>query len=154
MLYYGMRYFKYTLFTLFKLPAAWLMGVRLTHLDEHSAVASVRHRWINQNPFQSMFWAVQGMAAEFPTGILITTEIRRQKRNISMLVLNNKANFSKKAKGKIHFTCTQGQEVKDAIATLIATQTPQTIWLDAIGKDKQGDVVSSFSFEWTLLLRD
>ena len=154
MFYYGMRYFKYTLFTLFKLPAAWLMGVRLTHLDEHSAVASVRHRWINQNPFQSMFWAVQGMAAEFPTGILITTEIRRQKRDISMLVLNNKANFSKKAKGRIHFTCTQGQEVKDAIATLLATRTPQTIWLDAIGKDKQGDVVSSFSFEWTLLLRD
>jgi len=149
-----MRYFKYTLFTLFKLPAAWLMGVRLTHLDEESAIASVRHRWINQNPFQSMFWAVQGMAAEFPTGILITSEIRRQKRDISMLVLNNKANFSKKAKGRIHFTCTQGKEVKDAIASLIATRKPQTIWLDAIGKDTQGDVVSSFSFEWTLLLRD
>ena len=149
-----MRYFKYTLFTLFKLPAAWLMGVRLTHLDEQSAIASVRHRWINQNPFQSMFWAVQGMAAEFPTGILITSEIRRQKRDISMLVLNNKANFSKKAKGRIHFTCTQGKEVKDAIASLIATRKPQTIWLDAIGKDTQGDVVSSFSFEWTLLLRD
>ncbi len=149
-----MRYFKSTLFTLFKLPAAWLMGVRLTHLDEESAIASVRHRWINQNPFQSMFWAVQGMAAEFPTGILITSEIRRQKRDISMLVLNNKANFSKKAKGRIHFTCTQGKEVKDAIASLIATRKPQTIWLDAIGKDTQGDVVSSFSFEWTLLLRD
>lgn len=149
-----MRYFKFTLFTLFKLPAAWLMGVRLTHLDEQSAIASVRHRWINQNPFQSMFWAVQGMAAEFPTGILITSEIRRQKRDISMLVLNNKANFSKKAKGRIHFTCTQGKEVKDAIASLIATRKPQTIWLDAIGKDTQGDVVSSFSFEWTLLLRD
>lgn len=139
---------------MFKLPAAWLMGVRLTHLDEESAIASVRHRWINQNPFQSMFWAVQGMAAEFPTGILITSEIRRQKRDISMLVLNNKANFSKKAKGRIHFTCTQGKEVKDAIASLIATRKPQTIWLDAIGKDTQGDVVSSFSFEWTLLLRD
>lgn len=146
-----MRYFKYTLFTLFKLPAAWLMGVRLTHLDEHSAVASVRHRWINQNPFQSMFWAVQGMAAEFPTGILITTEIRRQKRNISMLVLNNKANFSKKATGRIRFQCDQGLEVKAAVAKTVETGASQTIWMDATGTDEQGDVVSHFSFEWTLL---
>lgn len=149
-----MRYWKFTLFTLFNLPAAWLAGVRLTHLDEEKATATVRHKWINQNPFNSMFWAVQGMAAEFPTGILITNEIRRRKRNISMLVLNNKAHFSKKATGRIHFECTQGLEVKKAIDTLIDTNTPQTIWLDAKGTNKEGKVVSSFSFEWTLLLRD
>ena len=83
-----MSYFKYTLFTLFKLPAAWITGVRLTHLDDRSSTASIKHRWINQNPYSSMFWAVQGMAAEFPTGILLTQEIERSKRNISMLVLN------------------------------------------------------------------
>ena len=56
-----------------------------------------------------MFWAVQGMAAEFPTGILLTDQIRKSGRNISMLVLNNKANFSKKATGRINFTCDQGE---------------------------------------------
>ena len=104
-----MKYFKYTLFTLFRLPAAWLTGVRLTHLDEKGATASIKHRWINQNPYNSMFWAVQGMAAEFPTGILLTDQIRKSGREISMLVLNNKANFSKKATGRINFTCDQGK---------------------------------------------
>ena len=149
-----MKYFKYTLFTLFRLPAAWLTGVRLIHLDEKGATASIKHRWINQNPYSSMFWAVQGMAAEFPTGILLTDQIRKSGRNISMLVLNNKANFSKKATGRINFTCDQGEEAKRAIDTLIATGEPQTVWLDATGINQDGQRVSTFSFEWTLLLKD
>ena len=149
-----MKYFKYTLFTLFRLPAAWLTGVRLIHLDKKGATASIKHRWINQNPYSSMFWAVQGMAAEFPTGILLTDQIRKSGRNISMLVLNNKANFSKKATGRINFTCDQGEEAKRAIDTLIATGEPQTVWLDATGINQDGQRVSTFSFEWTLLLKD
>lgn len=148
-----MKYFKYTLFTLLKLPTAWITGVRLTHLDDHGATASIKHRWINQNPYNSMFWAVQGMAAEFPTGILLTQEINRSKRSISMLVLNNKASFTKKATGRINFTCSQGEEARNAINTLIETGEPQTVWLEAIGLNKEGQQVSAFSFEWTLLLK-
>lgn len=148
-----MSYFKYTLFTLFKLPAAWITGVRLTHLDDRSSTASIKHRWINQNPYSSMFWAVQGMAAEFPTGILLTQEIERSERNISMLVLNNKASFTKKATGRINFTCNQGEEARATIEKLITTGEPQTVWLDAVGVNESGQQVSSFSFEWTLLLK-
>jgi hypothetical protein len=148
-----MSYFKYTLFSLFKLPAAWITGVRLTHLDDRSSTASIKHRWINQNPYSSMFWAVQGMAAEFPTGILLTQEIERSKRNISMLVLNNKASFTKKATGRINFTCNQGEEARATIDKLISTGEPQTVWLDAVGVNESGQQVSSFSFEWTLLLK-
>ncbi len=148
-----MSYFKYTLFTLFKLPAAWITGVRLTHLDDRSSTASIKHRWINQNPYSSMFWAVQGMAAEFPTGILLTQEIERSKRNISILVLNNKASFTKKATGRINFTCNQGEEARATIEKLITTGEPQTVWLDAVGVNESGQQVSSFSFEWTLLLK-
>ena len=149
-----MSYFKYTLFTLFKLPAAWITGVRLTHLDDGSSTASIKHRWINQNPYKSMFWAVQGMAAEFPTGILLTQEIQRSRQNISMLVLNNKASFTKKATGRINFTCNQGEEARATIEKLVTTGEPQTVWLDAVGVNENGQQVSSFSFEWTLLLKN
>lgn len=148
-----MKYFKYNLFTLFKLPAAWITGVRLTHLDDQGATASIKHRWINQNPYNSMFWAVQGMAAEFPTGILLTQEINRSRRSISMLVLNNKASFTKKATGRINFSCSQGEEARNAINTLIETGEPQTVWLESIGLNEDGQQVSVFSFEWTLLLK-
>ena len=142
---------QYLLFTIFKLPSVWLMGIRVKSISDKSATVKVKHRWINQNPFNSMFWAVQGMAAELATGVLLTSAIRESGAKISMLVLNNKANFSKKATGRISFQCDQGLEVKAAVAKTVETGASQTIWMDATGTDEQGDVVSHFSFEWTLL---
>ncbi len=95
-------------FLFFKLPSAWWCGVRLKFMDETRAIASVKHRWANQNPFNSMFWAVQGMAAELATGAMVSHQIRESGKKISMLVQNNTANFSKKATGRITFTCEDG----------------------------------------------
>jgi hypothetical protein len=93
------------------------------------------------------------MAAELATGALVMQAIRASNQNISMLVLNNKASFSKKAKGRISFSCQQGLEVKDTIEQAISSGEGQTIWMHASGIDEQGDVVSEFSFEWTLKLK-
>ena len=85
----------YNFYTLLKLPAAWISGVRVSKITEKYCEVKVRHRWINQNPFKSMYWAVQGMAAELSTGLFLIEKIRSNKIPISMLVLNNKANFKK-----------------------------------------------------------
>ena len=145
--------FRYTLFTFFKLPSVFWTGIRVTKIDLDSCEVSVKHRWINQNPFKSMFWAVQGMAAEFTTGMLIMNTIRDSNRKVSMLVLNNKANFSKKATGRITFSCTQGAEVTKLMNELIETGTPKTIWMESIGINEAGDIVSRFNFEWTLNIK-
>ncbi|MDN3724104.1 DUF4442 domain-containing protein [Aequorivita sp. SDUM287046] len=137
----------------FKLPSASLMGVRVKTISENICVTTVRHSWINQNPFNSMFWAVQGMAAELSTGVLVMVAIRESNKNISMLVAGNKATFTKKAKGKIRFTCQDGYAIKKAIERSIATNEGQTIWVKSEGKDAAGDVVSIFEFEWTLKLK-
>lgn len=145
--------FQINLFTFLKLPSAWWCGIRLRSIDHERAVVTVKHRWFNQNPFNSMFWAVQGMAAEFTTGILVTQGIRKSGKKISMLVLNNKANFSKKATGKITFTCGDGHLIEDALQKTIATGEGQTIWMKSIGVNQDGVVVSTFDFEWTVRLK-
>jgi hypothetical protein len=101
-----------------------------------------------------MFWAVQGMAAELSTGILIMQAIKKHKKNISMLVLNNRANFSKKAKGKLVFNCTAEKKINTAFKKLIDSNTPQTLWLTSKGVDENQDTVSTFEFEWTLSLKN
>ena len=93
---------KLNSFIVFKLPAAFLCGVRTKYLDAEKCIVTVRHRWINQNPFKSMFWAVQGMAAEFSTGALMMSKIQASGERISMLVTSNNATFTKKATGKLH----------------------------------------------------
>ncbi len=144
---------KLNTYLMFKLPAAFFTGVRTKALNENSCVVQVKHRWVNQNPFQSMFWAVQGMAAELSTGALVMTKIKASRRPISMLVASNNATFSKKATGVITFTCQEGQLIDAAIEKAIASGDGQTVWLNAKGVNKEGVEVSDFNFEWTLKLK-
>jgi len=122
-------------------------------MDNETCVVSVKHKWINQNPFNSMFWAVQGMAAELSTGALMMSKIRASGKKISMLVANNKASFTKKATGRITFSCNQGKDIDQAIKKAIETKEGQTVWLSSIGVNADGVQVSEFHFEWTLKVK-
>lgn len=144
---------KFNKFTFFKLPAAWWTGVRVKSITEQQCVVTVKHGWRNQNPFKSMFWAVQGMAAELSTGAMVINQIRESGKKISMLVQNNNANFSKKATGRITFTCEDGHLIKEAIAKTVETGEGQTFWMKSMGVNEDGVVVSTFNFEWTVRVK-
>lgn len=137
-------------FLLFKLPSAYICGVRVRQIDENKCVVTVKHRWINQNPFNSMYFAVQAMAAELSTGALVMLEIQKSGKKISMLVANNKSNFSKKATGRITFTCNDGALADKAIQEAIATGEGQTFWMKSIGTNEKGEQVSEMDFEWSV----
>jgi len=144
---------KLNSFTLFKLPAAFFCGVRTKVLEDAKCVVSVKHRWINQNPFKSMFWAVQGMAAELSTGALVISKSEASGKKVSMLVVTNNASFTKKATGRITFTCEEGHKVDEAISKAIETSEGQTVWLNSKGINEEGVQVSDFNFEWTIKVR-
>jgi hypothetical protein len=133
---------------LLKLPAAWLTGVRLTLIDKDKCEVKVRFKWINQNPYRSMFWAVQAMAAELTTGMLLTKSIQDSNSDISMLLVSNKSSFYKKAVGKITFVCDEGENAKQLINSTIKNTTSKA-WFKAKGYDEAGDQVSEFDFEWS-----
>jgi len=144
---------KLNTFTMFKLPSAYFCGVRARHIDTNKCVVTVRHRWINQNPFKSMFWAVQGMAAEFSTGALMMMKIKESGKNISMLVIKNEATFTKKATGLITFVCTDGNAIDEAINKAIETGEGQTLWMTSVGTNEEGVEVSTFKFQWSIKLK-
>jgi len=144
---------KINLFLLAKLPSAYFCGVRLKSISDIKSSTSVKFKWINQNPFGSMFWAVQGMAAELATGVLVMQKIQASGKNISMLVASNNATFTKKAKGRITFVCADGSLVDTAIQETIETGEGQVVLMKAIGTNEEGIAVSSFNFEWTLKLK-
>jgi hypothetical protein len=144
---------KFNFFLFFKLPSAFWTGVRVKSISEEKCVVTVKHRWFNQNPFKSMYFAVQAMAAELTTGALVMMQITESKKNISMLVSNNKGNFSKKATGRITFTCNDGRLIKEAIQKAVATGEGQTIWMKSIGINQKGEQVSEMDFEWSVKVK-
>ncbi|PTM08190.1 MAG: thioesterase [Bacteroidetes bacterium] len=144
---------KINTFLMFKLPSAYLCGVRVKTLETQKCVTTVRHRWINQNPFKSLFWAVQGMAAELSTGAIIINKIKESKKNIAMLLVKNEASYSKKATGRIYFKCSEGNMVNDVIDKAINTGEGQMVTLNVVGSNSNNEEVSRFSFTWSMKVR-
>lgn len=138
---------------LFKLPIAKIAGLKLHYFDDDKSQISVKLGWLNQNPFNSMFWAVQGMAAELSTGTICISKIQKSGKKISMLVVGLQANFSKKAVGKIIFTNEQGKEVDAVLKKAIETGEGQTLLMKSVGVDEQGDQVSEFLFTWSFKVK-
>ena len=144
---------KLNRFIFFKLPSAFICGVHVESIDKEQCMVTVKHRWINQNPFNSMYFAVQAMAAEMTTGAMVIDKIQNSGKNISMLVANSTSNFSKKATGRITFVCKDGHLIEEAIEKTIANGQGQTFWMKSIGTNEQGMQVSEMNFEWSVRLK-
>lgn len=138
------------LYLLKKLPSAYLCGVRVYAIADEYCTVRVKHGWLNQNPFNSMYFAVQNMGAELTTGVLVMKAIRESGQKVSMLVLNQKSQFTKKATGIITFKCTQGILIREKIAEALHTREGVSFWVRSEGYDEKGDKVGVYDFEWTL----
>ncbi|MCK5677756.1 MAG: DUF4442 domain-containing protein [Flavobacteriaceae bacterium] len=145
---------KLNKFLLFKLPSAYFSGIRVTSINDKEAMASVKHQWINQNPFKSLYWATQGMASELVTGILVMKQIDKSGEKISMLVTKQNGSFTKKATGKITFICSDGDIIKKAIDKTIATGEGQNIVMTAEGFNEEYESVSKFEYEWSIKVKN
>jgi len=144
---------KINIFLLFKLPAAFICGVRVRKIDREQCIVGIKHRWINQNPFKSMYFAAQAMAAELSTGALVMDQVKKSGKSISMLVANNRSSFSKKATGRILFTCNDGGLIQEAIRKTVSNGEGQTFWMKSIGTNSKGEPVSEMDFEWSIRLK-
>jgi hypothetical protein len=144
---------QFNTYMIFHLPSAYWCGVRLKQLTSERAMTTVRLSWFNKNPFRSMFWAVQGMAAELASGALIMAKIKASGKRVSMLVVQNEAIFTKKAVGRIIFTCEQGRDVDHTLSLAMTTEEASTVWLTASGIDEAGDQVAVFKFKWSVKLK-
>ena len=140
-------------FLALKLPSAYISGIRVVELSDKIAVATVKHRWINQNPFRSLDCATQGMAAELVTGILMMKKIKDSGQKISMLVVKQEGTFHKKATGRINFSCEQGLAIDKVIDKAIKSKEGQSLAIRATGFDQENDMVSDFEFTWSIKLK-
>jgi hypothetical protein len=142
--------FLFRVFLLKSLPMAYIAGVRVKELNDQHALTTVRFGWLTQNPFRSMYFACQAMAAEMSTGLLVMNGIYESKPGISMLIVKNEANYFKKAIGKITFTCDDGALISNAIIKTKESGEGVVLELRSRGKDESGEMVSEFIFTWSL----
>ena len=141
--------FKFKLFLLKKLPAAYFAGVKLQQVSGQSCAVSVPYKWATQNPFRSTYFACLAMAAEMSTGVLAMAHLYKRKPAVSMLVTGMESTFYKKATGLTLFTCADGAAIQQAIAQAMQTGEGQTVRVQSKGTNKDGEVVAEFWFTWS-----
>lgn len=139
----------FNFFILQKLSAAFWAGLSIAHFDEKSCGVRVKLSWFNQNPFKSMYFAVEAMAAEMSCGMLAFGQVYKRKPAVSMLVEKLEAKFVKKATGVIVFTCEDGQALQDKVNEALENPAGSKLQVTSIGRNQAGEVVAEFYFTWT-----
>ncbi|MFL2959181.1 MAG: DUF4442 domain-containing protein [Candidatus Thalassarchaeaceae archaeon] len=143
---------RFRFFTVLTMPAAWFAGLRLDNIDDRACGTSLPGGWRTQNPFKTMYWAVQGMGAELATGAVPFAISRSMSEKLRMFVVGTEAKFVKRAKGRIKFTCDEAMKAREAIEESMKTGEPIEIDLRSVGRDDSGEVVSEWIFRWNFLV--
>jgi len=141
--------FLYSLFLIQKLPIAWISGLKVANVTEDTAKVNIKFKYLNKNPFKSMYFACQAMAAEMSTGLLALGYLDAQPEKVSMLVLDLNCSFTKKAIGTIQFVCEDGAKVKACIDEAVETGKGVVCVMQSKGFNEAGDCVSTFNITWT-----
>lgn len=139
---------KLRLFMLGKLPMGFLAGLRIVAFDETKAAVSIKLGYLTKNPFRSIYFACLAMAAELASGVQGIVLIS-DGAPVSMLVVDLQATFTKKATGRIVFTCEDGPAIAAAIAGTRAGGEGRTVPCRSIGRDESGDEVAAFTLTWS-----
>lgn len=145
--------FRFKLFLLQKLPAAYFSGLKLAAVDEETCKVSVLYKWFTKNPFASTYFACLSMAAEMSTGILAMAAIYKRHPKISMLVVEVEGKFYKKAMNETMFICAGGLALKQTVETALATNEAQTIKVLSSGRNEQNELVAEFWITWSFRVK-
>lgn len=130
-----------------KLPSAVFWGLKMLSLDREKCQVSIPYRWSTQNPFKSIYFAALAGAAELSTGALCQLALAG-KGSFSMLVVDFRAEYFKKANTKISFSCNQGTELFELIEGLNPGDTAQLTMIST-GKNTSDEVVAKFYVTWS-----
>jgi hypothetical protein len=141
------------LYMLAKVPLALIAGVRVRELDAERCVVTVPYGWRTTNPFRSMYFAAQSMAAEMTTGALSMVAVRSAPAPVAMLIVSLEASFGKKATALTTFLCEDGAQVSAAVAETVRTGEPATARMESVGRMPDGTEVARFAFTWSFKKR-
>ncbi len=141
--------FRFRLFLLSKIPAAYFSGVRIKEFTEQECRVTVPYKWFSQNPFRSTYFACLAMAGEMSTGTLAMAQVYKRQPRISMLVINMEAVFTRKATGLTIFTCSDGKLFQKAINETTRTGEAVKVIAKATGRNEAGDLIAEFLITWS-----
>ena len=104
----------------YKLPLGLMAGLRVESVSPGESIVSVPFGWRSQNPFRSIYFAAQAMAAEMSTGLLGMLAVQSAPESVAILITGMEASSSK-GTGRTYFQCTEGIPLFEGVAQTLQT---------------------------------
>ena len=145
--------FKFGMFLFFRIPVAFLSGIRIKEITCDKCITTIPYRWLTQNPFHSIYFASLSMAAEMSTGALAMMNTHKRQPLVSMLVTKMEANYFKKATGKIYFVCENGAAIEKVVNEVHERKESKLVNVRSVGKNDKGELVAEFIFTWSFKVK-
>ncbi|MBK8492385.1 MAG: DUF4442 domain-containing protein [Saprospirales bacterium] len=139
---------KMRLYFLRYLPSALFWGLRIAKVSPEQCAIRIPFSWRTQNPFRSIYFAAQAGAAEMSTGLLAIIALQG-KPPLSMLVIDIRIEYVKKARGTAFFTCEDGKAMEQAILQALETGEGQSLTATSIGRLESGEEVTRAYITWS-----
>jgi hypothetical protein len=144
---------SFKLYLLKNLPIGLFVGMKVIELSPESCTTSVPFKWLTKNPFKSVYFAVQCMAAELSTAATCLLAVTGKNPSVALIIVDLKAKFLKKATSKVYFTCANANDAFTAVTQCIESGEPAETTLKTVGKMSDGTIVSEFEFVWSFKQR-
>jgi len=109
-----LRYFGWK-----KVPLIYYCRPSVVELNSEKAVIKIPIKRRNRNHLNSMYFGVLAVGADVAGGLLAMNQIRRSKKNISLVFKDFKANFLKRPEGDTLFTCEDGIAIEKLVEEAI-----------------------------------
>ncbi len=140
-------------FMLAKMPLGLFAGLRVRAIEVDRCETTVPYGWRSTNPFRSIYFAAQSMAAELSTGAIAMLAVELAPQPVAMLITGLESSFTKKATAEVTFTCEEGAKILAAVRETVETGEPATARVETVGRMADGTEVSRFVFTWSFKRR-
>jgi hypothetical protein len=148
-----LRPWNFRLYLWARLPLAACAGLSLRRLDEAGCAVAIPGGWRTQNPFRSMYFAAQAMAAEMSTGAPAMMLAEGAPASVSMLVREVRGVFNRRIQGEAEFTFEDMAAMRDTVDRAVATGESEPFVARSTGRTKDGDAASEFEITWSFKRR-
>jgi hypothetical protein len=148
-----LRPWNFRLYLWARLPLAACAGLSLRRLDDAGCTVALPGGWRTQNPFRSMYFAAQSMAAEMSTGAPAMMLAEGASASVSMLVREVRGVFTRRIVGEAEFTFEDLDGMGKTVDRAVATGESETFVARSVGRTRDGGPASEFEITWSFKRR-
>jgi hypothetical protein len=148
-----LRPWSFRLYLWSRLPLAACAGLSLRRLDGEGCTVSLPGGWRTQNPFRSMYFAAQAMAAEMSTGAPAMMLAEGAPASVSLLVREVRGVFSRRIQGRASFTFDDLAGMQAAVERAVASGESESFVARSTGRGGDGTPASEFEVTWSFKRR-